>query len=78
MNSTILVTATVLKMICERMYFPRRVSNARIISKKDGSEFPKKVLNSLLNTDWKLMTKDFAMAIGSLMPSTSLIRLQTA
>lgn len=77
MNNIILVIATGLKIIYERIYFPHSVSNTIIISKKDGSAFPKNMLNSLLNIDWKLMTKDFVMALGSLMPSTSLIRLQT-
>lgn len=79
MDDIILVIATILKMIYVRIYFPHSVSNSIIISKKDGSEFPKNMLNSLFisNIYWKLMTKEFVMALGSLMPSTPLIRLQT-
>lgn len=76
MNNIILVIATVLKMIYERICFPHSVPNAVIISKKHGSDFPKNMLNSRLNIDWKLMSKDCVMALGSLMPSTPLIRLQ--
>lgn len=76
MNNTILVIATVLKIIYERICFPHSVPNVVIISKKDGSDFPKNMLNSWLNIDWKLMSKDCVMALGSLMPSTPLIRLQ--
>lgn len=77
MNNIVLVRATVLKIIYEIMYFPHSVSNAIIITKKGGSEFPNTMLNSLLNIDWKLMTKDFVIALGSLMLSTPLIRLHT-
>lgn len=77
MNNIILLIAMVLKIIYEITYFPHGVSNALIITKKDGSEFPNTLLNYLLNIDWKVMPKDFVIALGNLMPSTPLIRLHT-
>lgn len=47
MNDIILSIAEV---ICESIYFPHSVSNIIVLSKKTGSEFPKNMLNSLLNT----------------------------
>lgn len=48
MNNIILVIATVLQMIYERIYvFLMVYLNDIIISKKNGSQFPKNMLNSL-------------------------------
>lgn len=64
-------------MIYERIYLPHSVSTAVIVIKKEKAEFPKNVLNPLLNKGLKQITKDFVMASGSLIPFTPLIRFQS-